>query len=92
MTVARLFIARIMAGLIATLAGWLSTKWGIVLDADTQGQLAASIVTQLFVIFSIVYPILHKLFDSRINPGDAASVRLAKEESKRVSTIRASDG
>lgn len=72
MSAARLFVARIIAGLIATFAGWLSTRWGIVLDADTQAQLVEAINVQFFVVFSVLYPMLHKWINSRINPRDTA--------------------
>lgn len=78
MTFLRPFIARIIAGLIGTLAGWLSTRWNIVLDADTQAQLVTAVTVQFFVVFSVLYPAIHKWINSKINPEDAASKALAQ--------------
>jgi hypothetical protein len=84
----RLFLSRIIGGLVATFAAWLSTKWGIVIDADTQAQLITAIQVQFFVVFSIFYPIIHKWISSKINPGDAASGRRAAKEKAEVEVIR----
>ncbi len=64
----RPLFGRIIGGLVAGFAVFLSTKYGIQLTQESQAQ----IVSVAFTIGTIVYAVVHKSVDSKINPLDAA--------------------
>lgn len=90
MSILRLFAARVIAGFVATFVVWLSTKH-INIDHETQQQLVDGLVTWSLGIFSVFYPVVHKLIDRWLNPGDAASTHLAHEERAEVAALRRAD-
>jgi hypothetical protein len=83
-TALRPIISRILASAIAALGVWLSTKYGITLDADTADGLLA---VALF-FFGLVYSIVHKVIDSKINPADAAKPDTVESTKRAVDNQR----
>lgn len=69
-------ISRLAAALVGSIAAWLAGKYGIVLDEETTTSLVAGMVG----IFGIVYAVVHRLIDRKLNPGDAAASSIAKAE------------
>ena len=80
----RPFLSRVIAGLVASGAAYLQTKYGIVLDPDTK----ANLVVGALATFSVLYPIGHRLIDKKINPGDAASKHMAVVEKGQVEAAK----
>jgi uncharacterized membrane protein len=80
----RPFLSRIIAGWVAAFVAYLSTKFGVTLDAETQ----AGILAVLLGIFTTVYSIVHRVLDKKINPGDAASSHLAAKEQVEVAALK----
>lgn len=66
------YISRVIAGLVASLAGWLVTKH-ITLDGDTQQQLIAAMIGIASAMFAVIYALLHKWIDKLVNPTDGAA-------------------
>lgn len=84
----RLVIARTIGGLIATLSAWLMIRYGIIVDDSAQAELTSNVVAVMMTIFTILYPLIHKLINRKINPGDAASSHLAREEKTQAEGLR----
>lgn len=80
MSIVRLFLGRIIGAAVAGLATWLLAKFGIGLDEDTQAKMTEVAVIVLMTVFTIIYSIVHKTADRKLNPGDAASAKLATSE------------
>lgn len=83
----RPYLARLVAGWVATLAVYLETRYQIILDPNTK----AALVTGAVGIFGTVYPIVHRLIDKIVNPGDAASSHLASAEKAQVTAMKADE-
>lgn len=83
----RPFLSRIIAGLVGTLAAYLETKFQIIVNPDTK----AALVSGALGVFSIIYPITHRLLDKKINPGDAASSHLAVAEKVQVAEMKSTN-
>lgn len=76
----RPYASRVIAAWIASGAAYLETKYGIVLDPDTK----ANLVVGAIAVFGTIYPIVHRLIDKKLNPGDAASAHQAVAEKIEV--------
>jgi len=66
----RPILARIIAAFVGALASYLYAKYGFTLDNESQ----AAIVSTMFAIYGIIYAIVHKGVNSKINPVDAARI------------------
>lgn len=66
------YIARVAASLVAGLAAWLASKYGIVVPEEAKGQLTQAAVAVMMVVWGIVYAITHKVVNTKVNPTDAA--------------------
>jgi uncharacterized membrane protein len=80
----RPFLSRLISTLVAALAAWLTTRYGINLDTETQGKIIEDVVTIVLPVFGIVNSVVHKLIDKRINPGDTASSHLAVTQGEQA--------
>lgn len=76
-TILRVLLGRLIGAAVAGLATFLMSKWGIMLDPDTQAQVTEQGVIFLMVIFTAIYSIVHKVVNKKLNPGDTASATLA---------------
>lgn len=72
----RPFFARFAASIVAGLAVWLGSTFGIELSNEDTEAISAAAITVMFVVYSIV----HKLVSKWTNPGDAAAPKLIKKE------------
>lgn len=88
MQVIKIFFSRWIGGLVASLCAWLAIKWGIVVPDTVQADLAANVVGVMLGVFSILYPLIHKVIDRKVNPGDTASTHLNKELKARAEVAR----
>jgi hypothetical protein len=82
----RPLFSRVVAGLIGSFAAYLETKYGIILDPDTK----ANLVVGALATFGVIYPIIHRLIDGvgKVNPGDAASKRIAVVEKAEAKELK----
>lgn len=74
----RPYLSRLIAPFIAAVIVWLATK-GIDLPEDAAGHLTELAVIVLLAIFQIIYAVIHKTIDKKVNPQDAAGVNEAVE-------------
>lgn len=63
------FIARFVGGIAASLASWLSIKYGITLEPETTQGVVAVGVGVAFIVYSIV----HRLVSKKTDPADKAT-------------------
>jgi len=80
-------IGRMAGAIVVALVAWLIGKWGINVDQGTQAQLTDGIAAFMLLAFGVVYALVHKAVSAKVNPGDAATPRLAersKIEQKRI--------
>jgi hypothetical protein len=83
-------LSRIIGSLVAGLAVWLTGKFGVVIDDNAKAKLTEAGVVASLTIFSIVYSLVHKAIDHKINPLDTASPSLSRP--KVVRSIRQNYG
>lgn len=84
----RVVFGRILAAWLAGLAGWLMMHYGIVLDDTTQKELLEHLLGVILPVFITLYSIFHKVFNKKLNPGDAASSHLAEQESVEADRLK----
>lgn len=82
----RPYIARILAAAIAAGIGALATKLGIDATSVDQTALATSVGSFLTLV---IYAVVHKLIDKKVNPADSASTHLAVQGKATVSAMKA---
>jgi len=87
----RPIISRVIGAWVGGLAIWLSAKYGVVLDENTQLQIIAGAVALLYAIGQTVNAVVHRTLDKKLNPGDAASNHLADVEAKEVHVLKAKE-
>lgn len=75
----RPILARLIGSLVAALATWLATRWGIQLDEGARGQLTAGLLSVALGVFGVVYSLVHRAVSTRVNPADAATPALAEK-------------
>ncbi len=80
----RPYASRVIAAWVASLAAYVETKYGIVLDPDTKANLAVGAIA----VYGTIYPIVHRLLDKKWNPGDAASAHQAVAEKAEVKEMK----
>lgn len=84
----RPFLSRLLSPVISALAGYLLVHYGINFDKETQAQINEQLITWIIPLVLAIYGLVHRLFDKRFNPGDAASSHLAKQESAEATDIK----
>lgn len=84
----RPYISRVIASLVTALITWLLSK-GIDLGADAAGHLTEAGTTLAIGGFMLIYSIIHRSLDKKLNPGDAASSHLAKAEAVESKDLKA---
>jgi hypothetical protein len=62
------FLARAIAGLVASFAAWLQMKYGIILDPDT----VAGVVSAGLGVGFILYSFIHRMISKKTDPVDSA--------------------
>lgn len=87
----RPFLSRVIAAAIAGLCTWLASHWAVDIDQDTRAQLVDAIVAFLIPVFTVIYAVLHRIFDKWINPADAAGSHLAALGVERARDLKAED-
>lgn len=87
MTFLRPIIARLAAALIASLVAWLAAQ-GIDVPAETQTQLIEGTVGLMLLVFGVVYALVHKLVNRKVNPADAAAPVLAKAGQRQKAYLK----
>lgn len=75
-TFLRPIIARLIASVVGAFASYLLVHYGVTLDADTQLGLEAVMLG----FFGVIYSVIHRAINARINPGDAATQHMAVKE------------
>lgn len=91
MDILRPYLARIIAGLIASGCAWLAAKYGLSITPDIQSHAVEALVGFMLAVFSLLYSFLHKLLDKKINPADSASSHLAAKglaEHERMAALQ----
>lgn len=73
----KLVLGRIIGGIVASIAAWLTVHYGIIVTQSQQDDAISYVVGIMMLVFSILYPILHKWMNMKLNPGDTASSTLA---------------
>lgn len=67
----RTVISRILAPIIAALVGWL-TSMGLDLDPAFGVALQEAATWFLLAVFTMLYGLIHRLIDRKVNPADVA--------------------
>lgn len=83
----RPYLSRIISALITSGLGYLATRFGMKLESTDAVALAGSVGT--FVTL-VVFSVLHKLIDKKVNPADAASAHIAVDSKVRAATLKRS--
>ena len=86
----RPFLSRIIASLVTVLITWLLSK-GIDLGADAQGHLTEAGTALAIGGFTLIYGLIHRSIDKKVNPGDAASSHLAAVEKDQSAAIKSAE-
>lgn len=76
----RPFLARIIAPLVTGFLAWLSVHYGIVLDTDQSTTKVTEAVIAIFTILAPLTGIVKQIIEKKVNPGNAASTKLAEIE------------
>jgi Mn2+/Fe2+ NRAMP family transporter len=76
----RAFLGRIIGAAVAGVAVWLLSKFGVVLTDEQQVRITEAAIIILMVVFTAIYSIVHKLVNTKLNPGDAAAPMLVEKE------------
>jgi hypothetical protein len=75
----RMVAARLAAVLVSAAVLWLAAHAGLEVTEDQRGQAVSFFTDALtglgWLIGMVIYPVVHKLLNRRINPTDAASGR-----------------
>lgn len=79
-------LSRVIAAAFAGFCTWLLSKWGVLIDAETQ-QKAVEVVVSVIVA---IYAIVHKLIDAKLNPTDAAAPDVVESDKRSVRSRRLS--
>ena len=80
----RPILARLIASAVAGLAVYLAQRWNIILDADAQGHLIESSLWVVLTVFSVIYSMVHKGINWKINPLDGAKPTVSSPDAGRV--------
>ena len=83
----RPYLARLISAAVAAGLAAIATKMGIDATSSDQVALAGSLGTFLTLV---IYSVLHKLLDKKINPADAASSHLAAAGVTTSANLKAS--
>ncbi len=78
-TFLRPIAARLAGVVVALLATWLASKFGVIIPEDTKGQITESTVVLIMAVFTTIYALVHKAVSVKTNPADAASPSMAQE-------------
>ena len=79
MNALRPFLSRLLATPIAALVAWLAAK-GMEVDEQTAEAFRTTALFLLMGVFQLVYSLVHRTVDKKVNPGDAATTSRAVEE------------
>lgn len=80
MSLIQIVLSRVIGGIVASICAWLALKTGLIVDQTQQAELVEKIIALMLVVFSVLYPLLHKFIGRYTNPGDAASPEIATKE------------
>ena len=75
----RPIIGRIAGSVVGALAAWLVGKYGYTIDSGLQSQITDGLVAFMMLVFGVVYALVHKAVSAKVNPGDAATPKLAEQ-------------
>lgn len=78
----RPIIGRLVAAWVAGLCTWLAVRFGVVIPEEAQTRMIESLVMWVIPILLTIYSLAHKLINSKVNPGDAATPKMAKLEKR----------
>lgn len=81
----RPYLARLLAAVVPALIGWLCGKLGVKLDPTVVAELNTATVALL------LYGISHTTLNKKMNPGDAASSKLAAVEKQETQELHRAD-
>lgn len=72
-------LGRVIASIIASVAAWLTGKYGFDLDETAQRQITDGVLAALLAVWGVVYALTHKAVSAKTNPADAATPKLAEQ-------------
>ena len=75
----RPFLSRIIAPLVTALLTYLAVHFGLNFGEDAAGHITETAVIAVIAGMQIVYGLVHRVVDKKVNPGDTASSHLAVE-------------
>ena len=81
MDILKIVLGRIIAAILAGFFTWLASKYNIIFTDAEKAQITTGVISLALTIFMILYAIFHKTIDRWLNPGDAASKMLLRQES-----------
>ncbi len=64
---------RILGAWVATAITWLGARYGLTMDSTGQQKLVADLIGMVLLIWGTIYPLVHRWFDAKHNPVDAAA-------------------
>lgn len=76
--VIRVLAGRLLGGWVATLAAWLGARYGFQVGPEGVQKATADILGLFLLVWSTLYPVIHRWWDSKHNPEDAAKPALAE--------------
>lgn len=83
----RPYLSRLIAGLVTMLLTWLMSH-GIDLGTDAAGGLTEAGTALAIGGFTIIYGLIHRTLDKKLNPGDAASSHIAKSDVTKADDLK----
>ena len=75
----RAIIGRIAAAIVAFLVIWIAGTLGVEVTEQTAATFTEAVTLLGMGLFTLVYAMVHKIINARINPTDAASPAAVKE-------------
>lgn len=87
----RPFLSRLLSPFVAAFAGYLAIHFGVNLDTDNQVVLVKALVEWIIPLMVAVNALVHRALDKWLNPGDAASSHVAKQEAAQASALKTAE-
>lgn len=76
----RPIIARLLGAWIAGVCTWLAVHFGIVIPDEAQTKAIEALVLWVIPTLLTFYSLAHKWISAKVNPGDAATPKMAEKE------------
>lgn len=76
----RPIIGRLIAAWVAGFCTWLAVRFGVVIPEEAQTKMIESLVMWVIPILLTLYSLIHKLVNSKVNPGDGAKPKMVEAQ------------